>query len=1298
MICSNCGAENRDDARFCANCGAPTSAAPTDSGTVILPPEATVHEPQAAYTPPPAAPAPVAVQPVAPAAPPKPKRKFRWGLACLVLVFLFLCLAVLAIAGIGYFKPEWLPFEIPFLSGSNNRILVGFPNRDGETALYLLRLGQKQEQGTLLADRVTQPAGNFWIQQDQELLPLTGISYPFGGFVPGQNYALYWYNDNGEISVDRIIANQKTPVNLFSGSTPSIWGQILTNPLDIFMAEFPDSNRARCYISRNGVEADRVTDGTQCSLTSDFSTSYAYDLEGDESTLTLVNLTDNSESTPLNNQTGVDAYVVSGDSSRVAYVDTTESPKVVLLNGKDGVKVVEGDPVYAVMDLGFARNANIAYYIDENEDGNVELYTLNDSGAALVATDLTIGASLTDDGQYLVYLAGPIDGEKTLFVRNVSSGANVEVVRGDNLTFTVASPIGRIFISDITGGDLTVYSANLDGSDLVTLYNESDMTLDIIQYTPGTPFVFLFVHDPEGMTTLFATAPNLENGFSVVDGWSAANLLDISSDGTQALLTGRENVDDDGALYLTSLDSSASLNTLDNDAVTIANAIFTSRGDQVIYTAVTGDRPNDVEVRRIRTSGNKPAEVLYADAFLVNVQWGSIDAFQYLYQQGGYVSTSYCPGATPIAVDETKDATLEAGVRDCYSFRGTADESYTFWVQGADELNTSLTLYDRQGNYIASDDYGLNGTDPRLIATLPTDGIYYIEVLGINEAAGVYKLSAAAGTNYCPGVPPLGAGDLLQGTTGTNGKAYFGFTGKANQTFTFWTQDTAVDTYLTLYDRQGVMVNADQSSLGGYVANLPADGNYCLEISTYGMGNEPFSVGMAEGAMFCPGANTIALDQTVNGNIDNGNQACYSFSPNTNTTYTFLVDSPDGADTTLELYDSQGNLINSDDDSGGNLNPRLTFSVSETGTYYVLIHGFSTDSYGNYNLTLTEGSGICRNSQPITLGDTVNGTIQSYVENCYSFTTTSAQAYTFWVESSIDTVLVLYDQDGNEIGFDDDSGGNFNPRLQISLPNAGTYYIAVHGYGSNSGDYTLHMDTSSAASVCNESAPPIAIGDVINGSVAAYTQNCYVFTASANQTLLFWVDAPIDTLLILYDQNGMEIDRDDDSGGNYNPRLLTTLSNAGTYYISIQGYGSNSGNYTLHMETAQPPEDAFTTAILLLPNTRTRDAITENDYIYLPTYDYTTHGVVYYFDGTAGQTIQIDVFADSLGSSIDPTAYLFDSAYNSLTSDDDGGTGYDSLITFTLPSTGRYYIMVQDLSGDFGDASSYFFEILLTVR
>ncbi len=62
------------------------------------------------------------------------------------------------------------------------------------------------------------------------------------------------------------------------------------------------------------------------------------------------------------------------------------------------------------------------------------------------------------------------------------------------------------------------------------------------------------------------------------------------------------------------------------------------------------------------------------------------------------------------------------------------------------------------------------------------------------------------------------------------------------------------------------------------------------------------------------------------------------------------------------------------------------------------------------------------------------------------------------------------------------------------------------------------------------------------------------------------------------------------------------------------------------------------------------------------------------FEGAAGQTVTISVVGQG---DCDPRTKLIDPQGNVLAEDDDSGGGYNSYISYTLPSAGRYTIRVD---------------------
>ena len=116
----------------------------------------------------------------------------------------------------------------------------------------------------------------------------------------------------------------------------------------------------------------------------------------------------------------------------------------------------------------------------------------------------------------------------------------------------------------------------------------------------------------------------------------------------------------------------------------------------------------------------------------------------------------------------------------------------------------------------------------------------------------------------------------------------------------------------------------------------------------------------------------------------------------------------------------------------------------------------------------------------------------------FAFTATAGQLLDAnTAGSDFDTVLELYDADGNFIAFDDDSGGDLTSHLLFAIPADGNYYLMVGGFGTfpqdpfdpasgigagDEGSYDVEI-------IVNESdtdfyAVNLKAGDVIGGSLS----------------------------------------------------------------------------------------------------------------------------------------------------------------------------------------------------------------------
>jgi serine protease Do len=180
--------------------------------------------------------------------------------------------------------------------------------------------------------------------------------------------------------------------------------------------------------------------------------------------------------------------------------------------------------------------------------------------------------------------------------------------------------------------------------------------------------------------------------------------------------------------------------------------------------------------------------------------------------------------------------------------------------------------------------------------------------------------------------------------------------------------------------------------------------------------------------------------------------------------------------------------------------------------------------------------------------------------------------------------------------------------------------------------------------------------------------NLYRFEGRAGQRIAIEMSSQeIDPYLILVGPNQQDLGQDDDSAGNSNARIETTLPTTGTYLILANSYAAGEqGRYQLHLNTlrsaASPSSSPYllqTTGQLSPGDNRLTDNSLYDDY---------------WFEGQAGQQVTI-----SLNSSeFDTYLILVDSTGERLAENDDRGSNTtNSEIVFTLPRTDRYRVIIN---------------------
>ncbi len=178
-------------------------------------------------------------------------------------------------------------------------------------------------------------------------------------------------------------------------------------------------------------------------------------------------------------------------------------------------------------------------------------------------------------------------------------------------------------------------------------------------------------------------------------------------------------------------------------------------------------------------------------------------------------------------------------------------------------------------------------------------------------------------------------------------------------------------------------------------------------------------------------------------------------------------------DTTLGLYDSNFRQLAFNDDAQG-LYSQINIAL-QPGTYFLDVRGYANRNAGTYGLelvcdlsgpTIPEGpepNDTNATATPLQCGESGQGTVGSNGDVDWwmfslSSTTDVVGSTRAGTNPISDTTLALLDMNGQQLAFNDDANGLYS-EISIQLA-AGTYFFAVAGYQTNTGDYFVDLSCS----------------------------------------------------------------------------------------------------------------------------------------------------------------------------------------------------------------------------------------------
>lgn len=311
---------------------------------------------------------------------------------------------------------------------------------------------------------------------------------------------------------------------------------------------------------------------------------------------------------------------------------------------------------------------------------------------------------------------------------------------------------------------------------------------------------------------------------------------------------------------------------------------------------------------------------------------------------------------------------------------------------------------------------------------------------------------------------------------------------------------------------------------------------------------------------------------------------------------------------------------------------------------------------------------------------------------------------------------------GSDFAMDD------HPTLRFVAPLTGTYtltvimatcnrapcYYGVQLYSAGGGQMVNQPQPIGGGNMAPNAIGMIALNQQVSGNltyggptwenkpVQAWGFNCVAGMSFQMDVLSTW-----DNYALVFDPMGNVVARDDDTGESLNARINFVCPMAGMYRLGITMYSTSTtpGPYTLQVQgqmvnqpqplgqpqpipqpmPAQPmvqPNAVVAPGAMgqIMPGQVLTGRLETGDRLMTDS----TWADLWQFQGQAGQMVTIELRS----AEFDTYLQLLDANNNRLAEDDDSLGDLDSRITFRLPSTGTFQIVVNNI-GDTRRAGTY---------
>lgn len=336
------------------------------------------------------------------------------------------------------------------------------------------------------------------------------------------------------------------------------------------------------------------------------------------------------------------------------------------------------------------------------------------------------------------------------------------------------------------------------------------------------------------------------------------------------------------------------------------------------------------------------------------------------------------------------------------------------------------------------------------------------------------------------------------------------FEGRAGQRVSFTMRSSTFDTYL-LVGRQGASAHIDSDDDGGggtdsqIESTLPADGWYVIIANSLSGGTTgAFTLSVATGTATSAAAGSMTNAQILRmqpttarriavGQTQVSRMASTHARMSDNTPFeAWFLEGRAGERVTVTVrssdFDSflhvgrqgEDSTIESDDDSAGDLDSRITLTLPASGTYVLIANTVGSDDEGAYTIEVTGGASTgattytqsqafalpVASARRIAMGETrasrlgsTNPMMSDYTpfETWYIEGRAGERVTITMRSTDFDSYLRIGALGSTaSLASDDDSGGNLDSQVTVTLPANGVYVIIANTLSEGqSGAYTM---------------------------------------------------------------------------------------------------------------------------------------------------------------------------------------------------------------------------------------------------